>query len=298
MITIQNVTKNFQETKALDDISLTIQDATVFGMLGTNGAGKSTLLRILAGVLLQDEGSVLFDGKEIYDNLEAKQEIFYLPDEVWYPENATIDTMRRFYAGLYKRFDSDSFDMLLTQLELKRESKIKTLSKGMKKQAFLLMAICVGTRYILCDEVFDGLDVVVAETIKRLILDIVKHRKVTFIMASHDLHELDDICDTFVLFHRGKMMSRDDIEQKGERVEKIHKVQCVLEKEEEASLGLLLHVISCEKKGIFTTLLVEGTIEKTMEVMAEKRPVCYEVIPLTLEETFMYEVKKVHHVNF
>ena len=168
MIQLSNISKKFGETQAVEGISLMIPDGSVFGLLGSNGAGKSTLLRMMAGILKEDVGEILVDGDVVFDNPEVKQNLFYLSDAPYYFSNATLQTMKEFYQTLYPQFDQDGFEMLIRQFNLNENKRIRTFSKGMKRQAFIILAICSNAKYILCDEVFDGLDPIVSKVVKDL----------------------------------------------------------------------------------------------------------------------------------
>ena len=211
MIQLSNISKKFGETQAARGISLMIPDGSVFGLLGSNGAGKSTLLRMMAGILKEDVGEILVDGDVVFDNPEVKQNLFYLSDAPYYFSNATLQTMKEFYQTLYPQFDQDGFEMLIRQFNLNENKRIRTFSKGMKRQAFIILAICSNAKYILCDEVFDGLDPIVSKVVKDLFRQERKMRKMTLVMASHDLKELEDFCYSIGIIHKGDLLHSSEI---------------------------------------------------------------------------------------
>lgn len=284
MLQIEKVSKSFGEIKAVNQVSLAISERSVFGILGTNGAGKSTLLRMLAGILKADEGDILIDGTSVKDMGEGRQELFYLSDAPYYFPNATLQTMKEFYMSVYPKFDADGFEMMRKKFELEEHRRIRTFSKGMKRQAFILLAICANTKYILCDEVFDGLDPVVSKVVKDIFRTEMELRNLTLVMASHDLRELEDFCDTIGIMHKGGILMSGEIK---EDAKDMYKVQCVFDEGEEPYLREHLRVIKYEKTGMFVTLVVKGTKEEITECLKEKNPTRYEMLPLSIEEIFL-----------
>lgn len=288
MIELKNVSKSFGEIQAVQQVSLKIAKGHVFGLLGSNGAGKSTLLRMMAGILKQDSGEILIDDTPIFDCLEMKQRIFYLSDDPYYFPNATLRTMKEFYMNLYPNFDREGFEFLLQQFHLEEMRKIHTFSKGMKRQAWILAAICANTAYILCDEVFDGLDPVVAKVVKDIVKKEMQTRNLTVVLASHNLRELEDLCDTVGIIHKGGMLLSSEIK---EAAKDSYKIQCVFEQDEQQFLQEHLDIVQYEKVGIFVTLVARGKKEEILNVICKKNPICYEVIPLSLQEIFMCEME-------
>ena len=235
MIKTEGLCKRFGSLQAVDHISLTIEDNSIFGLAGTNGAGKSTFLRMLAGVLKPDEGKISVDGGPVFENPAVKEEIFFLPDTAYFFPNASIADMEEYYAAYYPRYDRKKVKSLTEKVGLEYKRKISTFSKGMKRQAALILGISAGTKYLFCDETFDGLDPVMRQAAKSLLAYEVANRSFSPIIASHNLRELEDICDHVGLLHKGGVLLSKDIE---EMKENIHKVQCVIpdEKDEEELL--------------------------------------------------------------
>lgn len=289
MIKIEELSKSFDALKAVDSVSLTIQDNSIFGMAGTNGAGKSTLLRMLAGVLLPDKGRILIDGEEVYENPKIKQEIFFLPDTAYFYQNASMEDMARHYAIFYPRYDKKRFAMLSEKLGLDKKRKISTFSKGMKRQASLILGICAGTKYLFCDETFDGLDPVMRQAAKSILAYETAQRRFTPIIASHNLRELEDICDHVGLLHKGGVLLSKDVE---EMKLQMHKVQCVIpDQKEEEELLKELEVLQQEKRLSLLTMVVRGEEKEIMEKIHRRKPLFAEAIPLTLEEIFISETE-------
>lgn len=284
MIQLSNISKKFGETQAVRGISLMIADGSVFGLLGSNGAGKSTLLRIMAGILKEDEGEILIDGEKVFDNTKVKQNLFYLSDAPYYFPNATLVAMKEFYKSLYPKFDEDGFEMLIKQFELDEHKRIRTFSKGMKRQAFIILAICSNAKYILCDEIFDGLDPIVSKVVKDLFRQEQKMRNMTLVMASHELKELEDFCDAIGIIHKGGLLHSSEIRKEASDM---HKIQCVFTEDEEAFLREHLSVMRYKKTGSFVTVVAQGNQEEMIQVLQEKNPIFYEVVPLSIEEIFL-----------
>jgi len=226
MIKINSVTKDFEEVRSLDNVALSIENGSIFGLIGSNGSGKSTLLRILCGVYGTTEGEVSFDGEQIWENSIVKENIVYLSDDQYFLPHCTIYDMMQFYKSIYPTFSLEKYKEYLEIFGLDDKRKISTFSKGMQKQASFLLGLSCRTQYLLCDETLDGLDPVMRRTVCRIIAEEVADRGVTVIFASHNLKEIEDICDHVALLHKGQLIFEaglDDIKLE------IHKVQKVLQ---------------------------------------------------------------------
>ena len=288
MIKADNLTKRFQGVTAVDHIHAEIQDGTVFGLIGTNGAGKSTFLRMAAGILKPDEGTITLDGESVFEDTRVKARCFYIPDEPYFLGNGTPDDMKTFYQGIYPNFDTDRFGRLLKSFELDGRRKIQTFSKGMKKQLAVLLGICAGTDYLFCDETFDGLDPVMRQTVKSLFANDIEERHLTPVIASHNLRELEDICDHVGLLHRGGMLLSKDLD---DMKMNIHKIQCVLPAGLDRTNLQDLDIMTTEQRGSLLTLTVRGQKEEIQARMQSYHPVFFEMIPLSLEEIFISETE-------
>lgn len=288
MIKADNLTKRFQGVTAVDHIHAEIQDGTVFGLIGTNGAGKSTFLRMAAGILKPDEGTITLDGEAVFEDTRVKARCFFIPDEPYFLGNGTADDMKTFYQGIYPNFDTDRFGRLLKSFELDGRRKIQTFSKGMKKQLAVLLGICAGTDYLFCDETFDGLDPVMRQTVKSLFANDIEERHLTPVIASHNLRELEDICDHVGLLHRGGMLLSKDLD---DMKMNIHKIQCVLPAGLDRTNLQDLDIMTTEQRGSLLTLTVRGQKEEIQARMQSYHPVFFEMIPLSLEEIFISETE-------
>ena len=275
MIRAENLTKIFGGKKALDSVSVNIGDGSIYGLVGSNGSGKSTLLRLASGVYMADGGSITSDGEKIFDNPKVKSRIAYLGDTPYFMQNATIKETADFYRRLYPRFDNTLYNRLLEVFPLDYKAKISTMSKGMQRQAALINAIASSPDYLLLDEAFDGLDVVTA-------------RGMTTVIASHNLRELEDLCDSVGLVHNGHMVLSDEVDKlKGN----LHKVQAAFRGVPDVTAFSGLDVIKAERSGSILQLIVRGDEIQIMNYINRLSPVFSECIEPSLEETFMFELE-------
>lgn len=291
MIEIQKLTKSFDKIKAVDDVSVEIKDNTVFGLIGTNGAGKSTVLRMTAGVLKPDDGCIMVDNMPVYDNVEAKKKIFFIADEPYFFNGANAMVMEQYYSKIYENFSAEEFYAYLEKFGLDKKRRISTFSKGMKKQLALLLGISAHTKYLLCDETFDGLDPVMRQGVKSIFAKEMEERGLTPVIASHNLRELEDICDHIGLLHRGGVLLSKDLE---DMKCNIQKVQCVFDNSEDEKKAFAgLDILKKELRGSLRTVTVRCTKEEIMARFATVSTVFYEVLPLSLEEIFISETEVV-----
>jgi ABC-2 type transport system ATP-binding protein len=291
MIEISGVSKSFRDTEALQKLTLTIRDGEVFGLIGTNGAGKSTLLRILSGVLKQDEGQVLVDGQTVYENPEVKGKICFLSDTVFEMKNATPEDMEREYSLVYPAFNRERYYDMLRKIGIDSKKKLRTFSKGMKRQVAVLLGICTGAKYLFCDEVFDGLDPVMRQAVKSLFAQEMIDNGLTPVIASHNLRELEDICDHVGLLHKGGVLLSEDVEDMKLNLQKI---QVVFNSDEDRIKALQgLNVILEEQRGRLWTYTIRGGREETEEHFRGVETVFFEILKLSLEEIFISETEVV-----
>ena len=286
MIALNHITKTFGTFKALDDLTLTVPKGAVYGLVGPNGAGKSTAIRHLTGVYRPDSGSVTVDGKPVYENPEIKQTIGYIPDEIFYFTPATLEDMRKFYAGLYPQFDNDLFERLKEVFELPQKTPIRRYSKGMQKQAAFQLTLCCRPDVLVLDEPVDGLDPVMRRQVMSLILSDVAERGTTVLISSHNLRELEDVCDHVGIMDHGKMLLEKSLEDMQGMT---HKLQIV----GEVPQGLdILHEST---SGRLKTLIVRGQAWEVREKAEQANPAYFDVLPLSLEEIFIYELGGVNY---
>ena len=281
MLEMKHVTKVFGDFKALDDLTMTVPKGAIYGLVGPNGAGKSTAIRCLLGVYRPEAGEVNMEGRPVFENPGLKARIGSIPDEIFYFPSATLEDMRRFYRGLYPEFDDTLFEKLTEVFELPRKGQIRRFSKGMQKQAAFQLTLCTRPDVLILDEPVDGLDPVMRRKVWSLILDQVATRQTTVLISSHNLRELEDICDHVGIMDHGKMLlERSLADMQGST----HKLQIVGENPE----GLeILHESS---SGRLKTLVVRGTAAEIREKAAAAEAVYFDVLPLSLEEIFIYEL--------
>ena len=289
MIELKNVDKTLGGVHAVDHVSGTIREGMVFGLIGSNGAGKSTLLRMISGVIRPDDGTVLCDGAPVFENQEAKAQICFLPDTPYFFPNADIRQMRDYYAMIYPAFNRKQFDALADRFRLDPKRSIHAFSKGMKKQVSILLGLCAGTKYLLCDETFDGLDPVVRQAVKSMIAAEITERDFTPVISSHNLRELEDICDSIGLLHEGRLLLTRDLD---DAKNNICKLQCVIpDSRREQELISSLRILKMERTGSLLTLTVRGERTETLQRAQAQEPLFVEALPLTLEEIFISETE-------
>ena len=286
MLEMKNVTKTFGDFKALDDLTLTVPQGAVYGLVGPNGAGKSTAIRHLTGVYRPDSGEVTLEGQKIYENPVQKMRIGSIPDDIFYFPSATLEEMRKFYAGIYRNFDHELFDRLYEVFQLPKKSAIRRFSKGMQKQAAFHLTLCTRPDVMILDEPVDGLDPVMRRQVWNLILSDVAARETTVLISSHNLRELEDICDHVGIMDHGKMLlERSLADMQGAT----HKLQIV------GDIPEGLDVLHESASGRLKTLVVRGSAEEITARASMSRPTYFDVLPLSLEEIFIYELGGVNY---
>lgn len=288
MIEAKQLCKRFGEITAVNAIDAIIREGQVFGLLGTNGAGKSTFLRLAAGVLQPDGGSISLGDEPIFEQVSAKRKLFYISDDIYYFTNCNPAELGDYYAHHYADFDRDLYYKLLRAFDLDPRRKINTFSKGMKRQTSLFAGLSARTPYLLCDETFDGLDPVVRQAVKSLFADGIAARGLTPVIASHNLRELEDICDHIGLLHHGGLLLSRDLD---DMKLNLHKVQAAFETPYEAKDFPDLDIVTLRKSGKLLTMVVRGGEGHIMRALREKQPLFSELLPLTLEEVFISETE-------
>ncbi len=287
MIKAVNLTKKFGEKAALDNVSFEINEGSIYGLVGSNGSGKSTLMRLISGVYSADGGEITVDDAFPFDNPDVKSKICYLPDTPYFIHQSNLNEMRNFYKMLYKDFNNDRFEYLLSVFPLDRKARISTMSKGMQRQAALILCLSTMPKYLLLDEAFDGLDPIMRKVLKSLLAEGVSDG-MTAIIASHNLRDLDELCDTVGVLHNGKILLNDDIEdlRRG-----ISKVQAVFNMVPDISAFDGLDILNIEKTGSVVQLVVRGEEKEIKDYVSHLFPQFLEIIPPSFEEIFMYELE-------
>ena len=286
MLEMKNVTKTFGSFKALDDLTLSVPQGAVYGLVGPNGAGKSTAIRHLTGILRPDSGTVALEGLPIYENPVVKATIGYIPDDVFYFPSASLEEMRKFYQGIYPKFDDALFERLYDVFQLPKKTPIRRFSKGMQKQAAFHLTLCTRPEVLILDEPVDGLDPVMRRQVMSLILADVAERGTTVLISSHNLRELEDVCDHVGIMDHGKMLLEKSLaDMQGNTV----KLQIVGDAPD------TLEVLHESASGRLKTLIVRGNAMDVSRAVAESKPAYFDVLPLSLEEIFIYELGGVNY---
>lgn len=288
MIKISNLNKSYGKHKVLENLNCNIKTNSIYGLIGANGAGKSTLLRIIADVIRKDSGAVLIDDREVEDNEKVKQKVAFLPDDLYFFPGYTMLDMAKFYQDMYKKFDLDYFKELATMLKLDVNAKVETFSKGMKRQVSLVCTLATNAEYMLFDETFDGLDPVIRNLMKKIIAKQMESKCTTIIMTSHNLRELEDICDNLGLLYKGGILFESDIDTLKTNM---FKVQISLKEEFDKDTFKDLEVLSFSKTGSVAKIIIKGERENCEKLLQAKDPIILDFLPLTLEEVFIYEME-------
>ena len=286
MITLQNVTKTFGSFKALDELSLHVPKGAVYGLVGPNGAGKSTAIRHITGVYRPDSGSITIGGQPVWENAGVKAAVGYIPDEIFYFPSATLEDMHKFYRGLYPTFDEKLYGRLKEIFQLPEKTPLRRYSKGMQKQAAFHLALCTRPEVLILDEPVDGLDPVMRRQVMSLILSDVAERQTTVLISSHNLRELEDVCDHVGIMDHGKMLLEKSL---ADMQGATHKLQLV--GEVPAGLDILHESAS----GRLKTLIVRGKLRDIQLKTQAAEPIYFDILPLSLEEIFIYELGGVNY---
>lgn len=288
MIELRSLTKQFDKNLALNALDLTIESGGVYALVGSNGSGKSTLLRTIAGVYAADAGTVLIDGEAAFDAPQVKRKIFFLPDTPTFFKNATVLSMADFYRRFYPNFDMAQLRSLENVFPIRLEMRIDRMSKGMQRQAALMLALSAGTEYLLLDEAFDGLDPVVRGTLKSLLMTWAQDRGTTTLIASHNLRELEDLCDHVTLLHGGKIVCSDGLEDLRSG---IHKVQAAFRTMPTDADLSGLNILKTQRTGSLLQMVIRGEREEIVRRINSMDILFAETIEPSLEEIFIFEME-------
>ena len=287
MIEVTNVTKKFRDFTALDNVTCTIPSGCVYGMVGSNGAGKSTFLRLISGVYKGEHGTIKIDGEDVYENPAVKSRIAFVSDDLYFLQGASIDRMRDLYRAIYPTFDDERFQYLLQAFGLNPKKPIQHFSKGMRRQAAILLALSCRPDYLFFDETFDGLDPVMRGLVKSLIYNDVAERHATAIITSHSLRELEDVCDQLALLHKGGLVLQSDVQN---LKTSLFKVQIAFSAPPAPNAFEGLGVAQCKQVGSVFSLVIRGNRDEIVARLQTMAPILLDVLPLTLEEVFTFEM--------
>ena len=290
MIRTEQVTKKFGDFRAVSQLSCEIPKGCIYGLIGSNGAGKSTLLRLITGVYKADEGSLTLDGEIIYENPALKRRIAYVPDDLYFLAGASMNRMAAFYRSIYRGFDSGRFSELSGLFQLNPKANLNTFSKGMRRQAATILALCCNPDYLFLDETYDGLDPVVRNLVKNLITEDVMERGTTVIITSHSLRELEDTCDQLALLHQGGIVFESDVQN---LKTSLFKVQIAFSEAYSREMFSELDLLNYSQKGSVASFIVRGNREETRAFLEDKAPILLDILPLSLEEVFLHEMQAI-----
>ena len=292
MIEVKNVVKTFDGFRALDDLSMGVQEGAIYGLVGPNGAGKSTIIRHLTGIYRPDSGQVLVDGEEVYENPGRKARLAAIPDDWYYFPSASVLDMMRFYRGFYPSFDKDRYEKFKEVFSIPEKSLIRRLSKGMQKQVAFWLTMCCRPKYLILDEPVDGLDPVMRRQVWSLMMADVAEHGTTVLVSSHNLRELEDVCDHVGILSRGKLLLERSL---SDLQENIVKLQAVWQTPEPPVLPGEMEVLHTSHVGRVYTYIVRGGAAAVQQRLSPLQPVMLEALPLSLEEIFIYELGGEHY---
>lgn len=287
MIRVNNVTKTFGDFKALDGLSLSVCEGSVYGLVGPNGAGKTTIIKHLMGIYVPDEGEITIDSQPVFENTQLKDEIIYIGDDLYFfPSYSILDTAK-FYAGVYSGWSWERFNSLKEVFKIDVNRKARRLSKGMQKQVAFWLGISTSPKVMILDEPVDGLDPVMRKNVWRIVLSDVAERGTTVLVSSHNLRELEDVCDHVGIMHNGKIVLEKELDDvKGN----IHKIQIAFDGEFPQDIKNRVDILHTESVGRVHMIIAKGESEALKREIKAFNPIICDIIPLTLEEVFIYEL--------
>lgn len=287
MLKINNLTKLYEKKNVIKNLNLELKEKTIFGLVGINGAGKSTILRLISGVLIQDQGEILINGEKVLDNQEAKKNLFFLPDDPYYTNHTTGNSLVKLYEAFYD-FNHEVFKTFIDLFKLDTKSPIHTFSKGMRRQLYISIAIATNPKLLLLDEAFDGLDPKARLIFKRALIKLVEENNTTVIISSHSLRELEDICDSFGLLDGGYFKTSGII---SETLEDINKYQMAFKDAVTEDSFKGLNPLNLDITGRVVKMVLKGKKEDNLKHLENFKPLFVEIIPIDFEELFIYEIE-------
>ena len=287
MIEVKNLTKTFEGFTALDNATITVPDGGVYGLVGPNGAGKSTIIRHLTGIYRPDSGEVLVDGEPIYENPEKKAILAAIPDDWYYFPSATVRDMMKFYRGFYPSFDMERYEKFKEVFSISEKAVIRRLSKGMQKQVAFWLTMCCRPKYLILDEPVDGLDPVMRRQVWSLMMADVSEHGTTVLVSSHNLRELEDVCDHVGIMNKGRVLLERSL---ADLQENIVKIQAVWRTENIPCLPREMEVLHTSHVGRVYTYIIRGNAAAVTARLEQEQPLMMEALPLSLEEIFIYEL--------
>lgn len=288
MIKIENLSKKYDKENVLENLNCTIKDGCIYGLVGANGSGKSTLLRLINGIFTPDKGIICVDGEDAFDNDTIKQDMVFVPDDLFFYPSYTLLDMAKFYQAMYKKFDMEYLKELAGILKLDMHTKINTFSKGMKRQCALICAISTNAKYMFFDETFDGLDPIIRSLVKKILAKKMEENNTTIVMTSHNLRELEDICDNLGLLYKGGILFESDTDKLKTTM---FKVQISFKEDFSKDKFKSLDILNFKKSGSVATLIINDKKGNSKKILEKMNPLILDYLPLTLEEIFIYEME-------
>jgi ABC-2 type transport system ATP-binding protein len=288
MIKARKLTKRFGEIEALVNLNCNIPQGCIYGLVGANGAGKSTFLRLCNGIYQPDEGNISINGGEVFDNPAVKEHCVFVPDDLYFLPQSNLNRMMQLYESMYPHFSKARFRELCAAFKLSATRPLNTFSKGMRRQAATILALSAMTDYVFFDETFDGLDPVMRNLVKGMLYDDVLERGCTAVVTSHSLRELEDTCDQLSLLYEGGIVFESDVQNLKTT---LFKVQVAFSQDYDRSMFDELEILAFNKQGSVSNLIIRGDSVRSKATIAAKNPLILEILPLTLEEVFLYEME-------
>ncbi|WP_044747741.1 ABC transporter ATP-binding protein [Bacillus alveayuensis] len=287
MIKISNVRKEFEDLEVIKGLTLHIQKGSIYGLLGSNGAGKTTLLKLMAGIYKQDAGDILINDEPVFENVNVKKKLIFMPDALYFFPHTTIQQMAHFYKNIYPSWNEERFQKLKEVFQIDVHKKIHRLSKGMQRQVAFWLAFSAMPDVFVLDEPLDGLDAVMRQKVKNLLVQDVAEREMTVVISSHNLREVEDLCDSIGIMHKGELIiekSLDDLKSD------VHKIQVAFKGNVPSRFLAGLNVLYKEERGSVLLSIVRGKEEHVVSHVKKFEPAIFDLLPLTLEEIFIYEM--------
>ncbi len=288
MIKARKLTKRFGEVEALVNLNCNIPQGCIYGLVGANGSGKSTFLRLCNGIYQPDEGNISINGGEVFDSPAVKEHCVFVPDDLYFLPQSNLNRMRLLYESMYPYFSKERFQELCKAFKLSATQPLNTFSKGMRRQAATILALSAMTDYVFFDETFDGLDPVMRNLVKGMLYDDVLERGCTAVVTSHSLRELEDTCDQLSLLYKGGIVFESDVQN---LKTSLFKVQVAFSKEYDRSVFEDMDILAFNKQGSVSNLIIRGDSARSKALISAKDPLILEILPLTLEEVFLYEME-------
>ena len=287
MIRIKNVSKSFDDFQALEDLDLHVKKGSIYGLVGVNGSGKTTLIKHLTGVFKPDQGEITINGQPVFDNIDVKQQIGYISDDLYFFAMYNLKDSSRFYKKLYPNWNEDRYHQMVKQFGLSETKKLSKFSKGMQKQAAFILAMSAMPEVLILDEPIDGLDPIVRKKVMKYIVEDVSEREMTVLVSSHNLKEMEGICDSIGILNKGRIVIERDLD---ELKSDISKVQVVFPQDTDQQIYQGMNVLFHERRGSVDLLIIRGKSEEVETKLLSASPVVMDLLPLSLEEIFIYEM--------